>query len=234
MKYKAVLFDLDGTLLPMDNDEFTRAYFDSLALNMQKNGYEPQEFIKAVWSGVKKTLVNDGSDINENVFWNEFIRIFGQSTVEHKPLFEEYYKNEYQSLKSICNKNNKVKNIVKQLKIKGVKLVVATNPLFPKTAIESRIRWAGLEPSDFIHITTYDKSSYCKPNPLYYKEIVEKINLEPRECVMVGNDVLDDMSAESIGIKVFLLTNYLINKSSADLSSYEKGGLEELCQFLEI
>ena len=112
-------------------------------------------------------------------------------------------------------------------------MVLATNPLFPAIATHSRIRWAGLNPDDFEHITTYENSSYCKPNPDYYREILSKLNLKPEECVMVGNDTVEDMIAETLGMKVFLLTDCLINKPSADISTWPNGGFPELKAYLK-
>ena len=39
---KTVLFDLDGTLLPMDQDNFVKAYFKNLAIKLAPHGYDPQ------------------------------------------------------------------------------------------------------------------------------------------------------------------------------------------------
>ena len=49
---------------------------------------------------------------------------------------------------------------------------------------------------------------------------------------MVGNDVGEDMVAENLGMQVFLLTDCLINKKSADLSRYPHGGFPELLALL--
>ena len=35
---------------------------------------------------------------------------------------------------------------------------------------------------------------------------MQKLNVSPEECLMVGNDVSEDMIAETIGMKVFLIT----------------------------
>ena len=115
----------------------------------------------------------------------------------------------------------------------GLRLILATNPIFPQTAIESRIRWAGLEPSDFVWITTYENSRYCKPNPEYYNEILSKLNLQPEECLMVGNDVTEDMVARKVGMNVFLLTDCLINKERQDINQYPRGSYMQLLNHIE-
>ena len=114
----------------------------------------------------------------------------------------------------------------------GLRVVLVTNPLFPAVATESRIRWAGLEPEEFELYTTYENIGYCKPNPAYYAEILRRLELESSECLMVGNDVGEDMVAETLGMKVFLLTDCLINKNNADVSRWPHGEFEELLHYL--
>lgn len=233
MKYKAILFDLDGTLLPMDNDEFTKAYFGSLAKRMSNIGYEPQKLIESIWYCVKAMVTNDGSRTNEEAFWNNFCKLYGEKAKSDEQYFEEYYRTDFQHIKKLCRPCENAKILINKLKEKGIRIILATNPLFPSIATESRIGWAGLETSDFEYFTTYENSSYCKPNPLYYKEILEKLELEACDCLMVGNDVDEDMVAKSLGLDVFLLESCIINKNNQDISVYNKGGFEELFDYLD-
>jgi FMN phosphatase YigB (HAD superfamily) len=115
----------------------------------------------------------------------------------------------------------------------GLRLVLATNPLFPALATHSRVRWAGLETGDFELITTYENARRCKPNPQYYLDILDQLGLSPEECLMVGNDVGEDMVAQKLGMQVFLLTDCLINKHGADISSYPQGSFDALLTFLQ-
>ena len=124
--------------------------------------------------------------------------------------------------------------MVKDLKAKGYRVALATNPLFPAIATESRIRWAGFEPEDFEIYTTYENIGFCKPNPDYYTEVLRRIDAKPEECIMVGNDVDEDMiAASSIGIKGFLLTTNTINRKNKDISCYPNGGVEEMIEFFD-
>ena len=125
------------------------------------------------------------------------------------------------------------KEIIDLVKQKGMTAVLATNPVFPRVATESRIRWAGLDPKDFALYTTYENACFCKPNPKYYLEILEKLGCQPSECLMVGNDVDEDMVAESLGMRVFLLSDCLINRSQKDISFFPNGGFAELQCFLD-
>ena len=172
MKYKAVLFDLDGTLLPMDQDIFTKTYFGELVKKLVPLGYEPDSVVSAIWAGVKAMVLNDGTIYNEEAFWNEFTRILGEKVLNDKPVLDEFYCVDFDKVKSSCGYSPESKEIVDKLKEKGVRVVLATNPLFPSVATRKRIVWAGLKPEDFELFTTYENSRYCKPNPEYYKEIL--------------------------------------------------------------
>ena len=148
--------------------------------------------------------------------------------------FDEYYRNEFQTVKNVCGFNPASAQVVRKAKEAGYRVVLATNPLFPAIATESRMRWAGLEPDDFEYYTVYDNSHFCKPNPNYYKEILEKLSLNAEECLMVGNDADEDMIAATLGMQVFLLTDSLINKNNKDINEYPHGGFDELLKYLNI
>lgn len=225
---KAVLFDLDGTLLPMDQDEFVKAYFRLLAKKLAPYGYEPDKLVKAVWHGTGAMIQNDGSCTNEVVFWNDFTNIFGEQARSHEPVFAEYYEKDFQQVKNSCGYTPKAAEIVRSLKAAGIRVALATNPVFPAIATESRIRWAGLEPEEFELYTTYENIGFCKPNLDYYREILHRMELDAADCLMVGNDVDEDMVAGKLGMEVFLLTDHLINKSGTDINAFPHGSFDDL------
>ena len=230
---KVVLFDLDGTLLPMDQDEFVKAYFGLLAKKLAPHGYEPQQLIKAIWQGTGAMIKNDGSRLNEQAFWDTFSSIYGERVYDDIPKFDDFYRNEFRKTRECCGYNPKAAQVVKLIKDKGLRVALATNPIFPAVATEARIGFVGLSPDDFELYTTYENSSYCKPNHKYYLDIVKQLNVTPEECLMVGNDVTEDMVAESIGMSVFLLTDCIINKEGKDISVYNSGGFDELIALIE-
>lgn len=234
MSIKAVLFDLDGTLLKMDQDEFVKTYFKYLARHLAPKGYEPDKLLKVFWAGVGAMVANDGSVTNEEAFWRVFAGAYGEASIEDKPYIDEFYKNDFNQVEKVCGFYKEVKEIITLVKEKGKIPVLATNPLFPHTATENRMRWAGLEITDFAEYTTYENCHYCKPNPKYYEEILERHHLKPEECIMVGNDVEEDMiPAKKLGMDRFLLTNCLINKMNRDVSEISQGNFEDLKVFLE-
>ena len=233
MKVKAVLFDLDGTLLPMDQDVFIQAYFKLLAIKLAPKGYEPRKLVESLHVGVAAMVKNDGQRLNEDAFWEEFGRIYGKESLEDKAFFDEFYTKEFHGAREVCGSSPASVEVVRMLQEKGKTVVLATNPVFPAVATRSRMGWVGLVPEDFALVTTYENSHYCKPNPDYYREILETINCRPEECLMVGNDVGEDMVAAQLGMQVFLLTDCLINRKGADISRYPHGGFEELKLFLQ-
>ena len=206
---KNILFDLDGTLLPMDMEKFTQGYFKRLVMKAAPRGYEPEKLIKSVWAGTAAMVKNNGGITNEEAFWNKFSEIYGEEkTAADKPMFDEYYCKEFSDVQADCGFD-------------------------PAAATESRVEWAGLDKNDFLLYTTYENSHYCKPNPKYYEEILERLHMNAEECLMVGNDVNEDMVAETLGMKVFLLTDCLLNKDNKDISAYPHGGFPELLSFVE-
>lgn len=229
---KNIFFDLDGTLLPMDQDKFTKGYFSRLIKKAAPFGYEPQKLIDSVWQGTAAMVKNSGKRTNEEAFWNEFQKNYGDKAVTDRPMFDEYYKAEFGDVREDCGFNPKAAETVKKLKADGFNLVLATNPIFPAVATESRIAWAGVDKNDFLLYTTYENSHFCKPNPKYYEEILNKLNLKAEESLMVGNDVEEDMIASSLGMQVFLLTDCLINKKDRDISVYPSGSFAELYGYI--
>ena len=228
-----VLFDLDGTLLPMDQEVFVKTYMGLLAAWMATYGYEPKRLVKTVWDGTTAMMKNESEKTNEEVFWDLFRREYGPRADEDLQLFEEFYATEFGKARTSCGFNPAAAEVIGMLKEKGVRCVLATNPLFPRTATMQRIRWAGLDPADFDLVTTYEDSRRCKPNMDYYREILNAIGAEPGECLMVGNDAREDMIAEKLGMQVFLLTDCLLHAEGKDICRWPNGGFGELKAFLE-
>lgn len=234
MNIKAVLFDLDGTLLPMDQDVFIKAYFGGLCRRLSPLGYAPDDVIRAIWQGTADMVKNTGKLRNEEVFWESFASVLGEDIRRTEPLFDAFYREEFPTVcQESCGCDARAKIVIDTVKEKGLTPILATNPLFPSVATECRIRRAGLQPSDFAFFTVYENSRHCKPNLDYYRDILSECSLDASECVMVGNDVDEDMIAEKLGMRVFLFTPCLINRHGADISLYPNGGFDELIDFIK-
>lgn len=227
------IFDLDGTLLPMPDQElFLDTYFKAMATKFVPHGYDPKELIKAVWTGTKAMIENDGTMPNERRFWTVFEAIMGDKAMQLEPLFDEFYRNEFTQAKSTTTTHPHAKECIRLLKEKGYTLGLATNPLFPRVATHTRLSWAGLTPEDFDLITTYENSTYCKPKLEYYEEVLKNLGKEAKECIMIGNDVKEDMCAAGLGMDTYLLTDCLICPEGEDISGYQKGNFDELLSFI--
>ena len=227
-----ILFDLDGTLLPMDNDEFTKGYFGLLVKKLAPYGYDKQELVPAIWKGTAAMVKNDGKCSNYDVFWKTFAGALGDRVYEAKPVFDDFYSNEFNNAKAFCGSDNKANEAVKTAQKLGYRTALASNPLFPIEAQKARVKWAGIDPGLFEFIASYENLSYCKPNPDYYRALAKQLDVKPEECLMVGNDVSEDMIAETVGMSVFLLTDCIINKENKDISAYSKGSFDELAALM--
>lgn len=234
MSIKAVLFDLDGTLLPMDYDGFLKLYFGNLAKRLAGYGYDPDELVKNIWTGTKAMVMNDNSVMNETKFWDVFAEIYGVDVLQDKVLFDDYYREDFVKAKEACGFDPMAKETVELVKSLGMKTALATNPIFPMIATRQRMEWAGLKREDFALCTTYENIGVSKPNPAYYLEIAKRLGVEPEECLMVGNDVSEDMVAAKCGMQVFLLTDCLLNKKEEDIFGYPQGGFCELQEYLKM
>lgn len=232
MSITTVLFDLDGTLLPMDQEKFTQGYFKCLAIKLLAYGYDQEKLINGIWLGTGAMIKNDGKQTNEEAFWQTFVQVMGQKVLADKPIFEEFYRNEFQQTKDFCGYNPDGLEAVRKMKDMGYRVALATNPIFPAIATQSRIRWAGLVPEDFDLYTTYENSSFCKPNPQYYQLLADRLGVKAQECIMVGNDVLEDGAAAQVGMAVFLIKDCLINKDNQDISHIPQGDFQDFLRFM--
>lgn len=234
---KAVLFDLDGTLLPMDNEYFTKCYLKLLGKKFYELGYDGEKAIKGVWNGLKHMVGNDGNISNEEAFWKGFDQVMA-SEMKHdrtqlNTLLLGFYQNEFHDAKAATTPSHLSKEIVEKVKQAGYQVILATNPIFPKEAVLSRLSWIDLTQEDFDYMTTYETSHYCKPNPDYYKEILENCNLQPEECVMIGNDVNEDIiPTSSLQIPTYLVKDYQIGDESGMDTAI--GTLAQVISYLNI
>ena len=233
MSIKAVLFDLDGTLLPMDLKTFQMTSGRLFCEKMAARGYNPEKLGEAQWSGIHAMCANDGSKTNETAYFERMLEIYGPELEKDIPLFYEYYENEFDKVKEVCGFNPKSGPAAWKVKDMGYRLVMATNAWFTRAGIEARLRWAGVDSGLFEFMTLMENSHFCKPTLGYYKEILQKLNLPAEACLMVGNDVQEDTVAAELGMKVFLMTDDLINRDGRDVSHIPQGGFEELFEYLQ-
>lgn len=224
---KQVLFDLDGTLLHFDHHLFVKNY---VALLCRKFAHlmAPAEFSKHLLTATARMLQNNSHEqTNESVFWSYFETHTNLRQAALEPLLDAFYEQDFHQLKKIVTVPD-MRPVVEKIVAKGLPIVLATNPVFPQKAIQARLSWAGLETIPFSRITTYENSHFCKPNPAYYREISSITGIAPEECLMIGNDVSEDMAAGKIGMKTYLLTDFLLGQNTEDIRADYRGTIQDL------
>ena len=233
-KITVILFDLDGTLIGMDQDEFIRLYFHTILDKLTGLGYDFDAMYQALEKAIRATKRNDGALTNEQRFWQTFNAATGCADTELDDALIEFYNCEFSSvLEGSCRPYPRANEILECAGSKGLRLILATNPLFPAVATYKRIRLGGMNPENFEYVTAYENSSFCKPDTRYYSELLSKLGLSAEECVMIGNDTRDDLAARELGIPVFILTEGLINTTGVDLSLHPHGGFDELISYIQ-
>lgn len=216
----------------MDLNDFLMSYLHEIGKAFSELMH-PDEFVNCLMNATKYMLKNDGSKFNSEVFKDNFKTLInGRDISKYLERFDNFYDNEFLKLQKCVQPNPNVRRTVKALKDKGYALVIATNPLFPIRAVAHRIEWAELDIDDFIYITSFENSRFCKPDHRYYLEILEKIEKKPQQCIMIGNDVQEDLVAGEAGIFTFLVTEHMINRSDIDYKCDFSGGYEHLENFV--
>lgn len=231
---KTILFDLDGTLLPIDTDRFVSHYLKALAGHVG-HVVPPQTLAQQVMASTYEMIKNtDPALTNAEVFAGDFFPKVGQSEADLMPLFDQFYREKFPALISACpGVPGLAREVVQTAVDKGYEIVLATNPLFPRMAIEERMRWVGIEDMPWGLVTVYEEMHACKPQPAYYKEVLARIGREPAECLMVGNDFEEDGVAAKVGMNVFFVTDFLIKRSEAPLPEGRFGTMAEFLDRLK-
>lgn len=223
-----ILFDLDGTLVPFVQDDFIRAYFGKLIAKMAPLGYEKDALLNALWKGMGAMVQNDGSRLNRDAFWQVFAQELGQRVLELEETLAAFYREEFDAVRTVLTANADRGGLIRALREKGYGVVLATNPVFPEVAVETRMRWVGLQKQDFDYITTYENSCHCKPNPAYFQDVLTHIGRRGEDCLMIGNNPVEDMAALKVGIAGYLVTDCLENPDGLSLDTIAHGTFQEL------
>lgn len=223
-----IFFDLDGTLAPFQQDEFIHVYFKALVARLTPMGYDSGQLVGALWKGVDAMVKNDGAVTNRQLFWDVFTQELGMQAMALESILDDFYTREFDAVRSVLREEADRSKLLKTLREKGYSLVLATNPVFPASAIETRLHWIGLTLSDFDYVTTYDICRRSKPNPGYYQDILDHIGRQGSECLMIGNNPVDDMSAKEAGLDVWLVTDCLENPGNLPIDAYPHGTFAEL------
>jgi FMN phosphatase YigB (HAD superfamily) len=200
---RTILFDLDGTLLHNDMDEFLPPYLEMLSARVA-HLLPPRQFIAHLMAATQIMMANDGRATNEEVFAQAFFPLLGHSRDEVEPIFVDFYTNDYPNLKKYTSPKPEARQVVQQAFDQGYDLVIATNPLFPAIATLQRLEWAGIADFPYKLVTSYENSCATKPNLLYFEQILDTVG-HPADAALVVGDEDMDMVAAHLGCATFLV-----------------------------
>lgn len=232
-RYEALLIDLDGTLIELEQDRFVNAYFKALA-NYFADRYPPEQFAGHLLTSTKATLFDREQErTNEAVFFTDFCSRLGVDRTAIDPLIDGFYRHEFPRLRSWSAPRSDARIVLEAAQRQGLKLVLATQPIFPRSAAIERLSWGELSEDYFDLITTIENMHSCKPHPEYYLEISSRIAIPPERCLMAGNDPVEDISAAKTGMGTFLVEGGIIHRGEDALPYAYRGTLANLAELIE-
>jgi HAD superfamily hydrolase (TIGR01549 family) len=226
---RAVLFDLDDTLLENNMDRFVKEYFDLLTPQMA-HLVPPEKFRSALLHAIYAMIKDsDPAITNRQAFIDDFFPRIERTEEEMMPLFDDFYAVQFGKLRSLTRPNPSAREAIQAAFDAGCDVVIATNPIFPETAIRQRMEWAGVSDFPFKLITSYEVMHFAKPNSRYYREIIDRIGRNPDECIMVGddwgNDIVPAMKAS--------LQAFWVNTTNDSLNGLDPSARGTLAEFKE-
>ncbi len=232
--FKALLFDLDGTLLNVDMNFFLPKYFKKMESLAYARGYHgADQLVDQVLKATGAMIANRNPDCkNEEVFMKDFFAGWHYPREEFEGFFADFYRVCFPDLQQYSQPFSMAPQVMRHLAGVNIMKVIATNPVFPHTAIEQRMEWAGIAQFHFDLVTTYENMHFCKPHQEYYREICDIIKVDPTECLMIGNDVEQDMVAGETGMKTYLVQDLLVSRGKKNYQPDWKGFWPDLYRFI--
>lgn len=230
---RAICFDLDGTLLPMDLDAFMKSYFDAIYDFVAGEGLDAGAFMERFNAGVRAMAGHTDGRTNADAYWEAFGTCANRGRDFWEPLLNEFYEGPFGELGREVRPNPAAARAVGALAAKGYPLVLATMPMFPLAAVRHRLRWAGIDPDAFARITHYENSTAVKPRGLYYAENLAALGVSGADVLMVGNNTVEDMAFADLGAEVFLVTDWLLDPAGLDLGTVRHGTMADFAAWAE-
>lgn len=238
---RAVFFDLDGTLLDLEIERFMPPYIERLTQAVA--GHIPSElFQRALLAATDEAIRRGRTDeSNEEAFWRAFERLTGVARQHLGEPVDRFYSHEFPRLNHVAGRVPIAADVVASVRRRVEYVVLATNPIFPFQAIAARMEWAGLDPSHFDLVTSYEVMHATKPHASYYEEICERFRLDPKEALMIGNDPeLDIAGAAEAGLWTYLVDDLRRPPSEPKELSLQqaaphgKGALSDVPAFVDL
>ncbi len=233
--FKVLFLDLDGTLLDIDLSLFLGPMVARMH-GFFSDVLDRDLFREGLFRGTETIMVDPRPDgeTNEEGFYGTFSRITGINAEEARGRFDDFYARAFPSLGSFASPVKGAPEIVSRAIQKKFIVVLATNPIFPVRATVERTRWAGIDPEIFPFIPGLENMSSCKPSPRYFLELASRLGVEPSQCLMIGNDLEQDLPAKDVGMGTFLVEGRVVGCPGKAREPDARGSLEDLAKRLGI
>jgi FMN phosphatase YigB (HAD superfamily) len=231
---RAVLFDLDDTLVRAQMTEFVVRYVESLARYCSTR-VKPKKFVKAMRRIIYELIHESGDGLATNEE-RIFARMQTELNLDREWILEalqSFAEEDLAALQVLVRPVPLAGKIVRDIRASGVPMVLATNPVFPKFMVQARMRWGDLREDDFVHISSIENSYHCKPHPQYFENLAAMLGLQPEECLMVGNDINHDLGAAAVGMRAFLVDTWVIDRGDQEWPYNERGDHSALLSYLQ-
>lgn len=232
--FEAVLFDLDGTLLRVQMTDFIPRYISGLAEHCREYA-KPKAFVRGMQGAICGLIrdAGDGRTTNERRVYSFLQQQLSIPEQALKNSFQQFADNQLDSLQDLVKPIPLARKILAECQQRGLKLVLATNPVFPEFMIQARLRWGGLADIPFDYVTSFENSHHCKPHPGYFRDIADRLQLDPKHCLMVGNDTSHDLAAIAVGMTTFLVDTWIVERDEARWHCEHRGDHDALHRFIE-
>ncbi|NIQ93682.1 MAG: HAD family hydrolase [Desulfuromonadales bacterium] len=229
---RAVLFDLDGTLIDVEMPRFIPAYVAGLGRHFL-DCVPLHQFARVALQTVHALVhVEDGGCSNEERFLGALERHLGVGPELYRQRLAAFCEDGLTELAPLVGAVPEARSLVETCLERDLPVVIATNPVFSRSVIDARLDWGGLGDFDFELVTTLENSRFCKPSPRYFLDLASELGVAPSECLMVGNDTGHDLAACSIGMPTFLVDTWAVEREESFAPDY-RGGHGELLRFLQ-
>ncbi len=230
---QAVLFDLDGTLVNTDMNLFVSGYLRRLTEHMSDQ-ISPMRATQTLHHAVAAMFANtDAGRSLESILFEVLQSELAISPEWYVECLAQFCQDDLESLRPLVTGHPLSSQLIESSLARGWKVVLATNPIFPRVIIDARVRWGELDGDAFHHVTAYETAHFCKPSPLFFEEIMGRLQLPATACLMVGNDTLHDLAASQVGMQTCLLTPWAVKRPGACFEADWQGRHEELLALLE-
>lgn len=230
---KAVLFDLDGTLVDVDMNRFVPVYLRRLT-GYLGDRVDPVRATQSLHHSVAAMFANtDASRTLESILLEVLESELEVSPEHYAKCLEQFCQNDLEEMRSLVTGHPLSTQLVESALERGWDVVLATNPIFPRAVIDARIAWGELDGEVFHHVTDYETAHFCKPNEAFFEEIIDRLQVPAEACLMVGNDTLHDLSASQVGMQTCLLTPWSIRRAGTQFKADWQGRHEDLLALIE-